>query len=76
MTRPIRPTPSEATTSGMIQSPSPASDDPNAEVVSPPVKVVWSSSAKKPASMYREPCAMLTTRMSPKMSVKPLATTK
>ena len=60
----------------MIQSPSPAWDEPKAEVASPPVSLDCSSSAKKPASMYSEPCAMFTTRMSPKMSVKPLATTK
>jgi hypothetical protein len=51
ITRPIRPTASDATTSGMTQSPTPASELPKAETASPPVRRSWRSKAKNPASM-------------------------
>ena len=73
---PRTPIASDAATSGTTQSARPACELPKAETASPPVIRSCSSKAKNPASMYSDPCAMLTTRISPKMSVKPLATTK
>ena len=78
MSRPATPTMSVASKSGTNQSPTVTSPLPKPAVEAPSVPEIcpWSSKAIYPPSRYREPWAMLTIRIKPNTSVKPLATMK
>ena len=72
----MTPIDSEATTRARIQSPKPVVGAEAGAWSRRPENLSTSSNAMKPPSMKNEPCAMLTTRISPKMRLKPLATMK